>query len=373
MIRSQTLPLIRHLSIPGIVPLDLLRAGELTHLRSLDLIGIDLHKVYEGSLAGELPAVELSNLRELGIPVSAPTPHHCVIPVFRHVVDVAPKLTSVILRGTINSYVLGQVALLARLECLQLADHAYFPAQLAGPWDPIELRHLWKLHISGIQPFVLAMFHTITTTAVTHLHLNVRLDDASILMAGVMLYPSLTHLHLDIKGPGDDYVWTGPRILGKLKPIPNLVSFRFFVSGHVSHTERVNLTNTEAEYICQTWPNLLVVGVGLADHTFFLGILNLPHLQELELNAWRWAEGWVDTCHQLHPALCFLGFSGCPSGWCRHGPIELNLARFPNLQGPHIVPGHGGLGTSIPKWARSNTSSEFESTDDDDNAGGDDE
>lgn len=349
------LPLVKNFRARCDSALELLRAGELasSDLRSLHVSWEALEKEYVGPLAVKLP-----KLKELSVPMSNPTPDTFVIKLFREIVAAAPQLTTVILEGEINGYALEQMDLIPNLESLYLRSSTFHVLSLRCPWKPFQPRHLWKLRISGIHAFTLLMFRMVENTAITHLRIKSYTDDnASDFMAGIMRYRSLTDLWINIAASGDG--WTGARILVQLKSIPNLTSFRFFVRGDMCDDEPANLTDTEAEYICQTWPNLRVVGVALADFAFFQAILDLQRLEELELNAWLWPDGGRDSSDTPHTTLRSLRFTGSPPHWGKNGPVNLNLARFRNLQGPEIIRGNAGVVKNVPRWARA-VSSEVE-------------
>lgn len=283
--------------------------------------------------------------------------HRARLRIFWEIVVSAPHLTKLTLSGVITGPVLQQMGIVSELENLTLHGDSFLP--LRGPWSCIHPSHLCTLFMSGSSEFVMLMIHTVISSAITHLHIKSYAEDnTSGLMADVMLYRNLTDLRLNLQASGDG--WSAASILYELKGIPNLVAFRFFITGYLCLNDPADLTDTEAKYICKTWPNLSVVEVALATHAFFLSILDLTHLEQLQLNAWLWPAGLTDTCKTSHKALSSLRFTGSPSCWAQHGPIEIDLAQFPRLHHPEIVRGHGGYVKNIPRWACSDPeSSEF--------------
>lgn len=296
-------------------------------------------------LAAPLLAVKLPKLKELVVtntgrstsPRMNPDQH--AIRVMQEIILAAPELRKIELGGKIAAWFIQPLSLIAKLESLTLRSTCLSACRLRPTIKDVQLPHLFSVNLSGCHDFVLGCLEGIGTTTFIRLHLDIsEMEDSVPVIAAIMLHRNLRHLHLRIGGWGEAI----EDIIFQLDAIPHLTSLMFFADAPNGGDQPESLTESDAETICEYWPTLQVLGVAIADFDFFLSILNLQELEDLQLNAWFWPSGQMDPLDAPCPAMRSLRFNGSPPHWLAEGPAEVNRKRFPNLESLEVIPGHAG-------------------------------
>lgn len=284
----------------------------------------------------------------------------------RGIVIIAPLLRNLKLEGSPDQGTIYQITKYTQLETLDLSNTHFCDAESMEIFRCLEDMHnlkilmlpaLWPAAMMGtlggfIKPRVLQsltvpagnweVVHALeafVNPTVRDLKItSCRLTDNILheLPLAVMSYQGLHSLHIDLRR------WTTTvtisALLRGLGGIPTLTSVELFCQQHWFRMDQDILTQEDARYIRHIWPGLRVLGVSMVNLDFFLEILNLPQLAELEVNAGFWdAQCWEGVSNEKHPAISSLHLSGSPCFWNEAGAFKEIYARYPRLKSLVIV------------------------------------
>lgn len=222
----------------------------------------------------------------------------------------------------------------------------------------VELDSLTYLSLQGDEDFVLGWLSTITAPALRTLCVKCReLESPGQMLAVIGAKCNLHHLHIQFTFY--DSAWSLPDMITWLDELTELTTFQF-LANVPDCEDPESLTDDDARTIIQLFPNLRVLAVALATFDFFIQVLELPHLEDLTLNAYFWFIGNRDTGTTHCPGLRSLRFSGSPDHWVSGPagskierypcPDTLKMERFPHMTTLEVVAGTGDI-LGDPSWA----------------------
>lgn len=241
-----------------------------------------------------------------------------------------------------------RLTLTHKLESLTICSDSPGAHAWSTSFNTIQLQHLSKLSITGCDDFGIAWLKILKLPTLVQLHIEIfSLEFPEHLLDVIDDHCNLQELHVKLGGWGDGY--TIGDILHSLQNFPNLTTLRFLGDPPDGGDAPEYLDYDDAVTISEYWPKLRVLDVALADMDFFLDVVDLPHLEELTVNAWFWESGFEDPSNVPCPNLRVLRFSGCPPHWATDGPNEIKMHRFPNLTSFEMIPGDGGAERD-PAW-----------------------
>lgn len=241
-----------------------------------------------------------------------------------------------------------RLTLTPKLESLTICSDSPGAHAWSTSFNTIQLQHLSKLSITGCDDFGIAWLKILKLPTLVQLHIEIfSLEFPEHLLDVIDDHCNLQELHVKLGGWGDGY--TIGDILHSLQNFPNLTTLRFLGDPPDGGDAPEYLDYDDAVTISEYWPKLRVLDVALADMDFFLDVVDLPHLEELTVNAWFWESGFEDPSNVPCPNLRVLRFSGCPPHWATDGPNEIKMHRFPNLTSFEMIPGDGGAERD-PAW-----------------------
>lgn len=182
--------------------------------------------------------------------------------------------------------------------------------------------------VRGDEEFVKKWLNDLQITALTTLRIETSgLGDPEVILDTITDQRNLQHLHLQFESWDCD--WTVPDILSWLEDLPELITLKLLANIPDTGDEPESLSGHDAITIAKSWPKLSTLAVALADLNFFINILQLRHLQDLELNACCWVDGFEDPYDFPCPSLRSLYFSGSPDHWDEGDPGDMKLQKIP--------------------------------------------
>lgn len=208
----------------------------------------------------------------------------------------------------------------------------------------IRLATLSSLSLEGDHEFVQGWLSTISTPVLLALRICCPQLEASEQMFELIgATHTLRHLYFEFNTY--DSHWDLRSMLSWFDELTELTTFQF-LSNIPDCDDPEALTDRDARTIAMFFPNLRVLAVALATFDFFTQIVEMPHLEDLKLNAYFWSIDHCDARLTPCPGLQSLRFSGSPDHWVlglSGCPGTVKAERFPNIITLEVVPGTGGI------------------------------
>lgn len=365
---------IRELLVDCVFAFTLMRRGELDTKRMrafrFNWAAVEHDAAWNtGAYAVELPlltdlVVYLDDYREYEFVIGGFCVQSRMMDAISGIARCAPLLRNLKLENSLVCATINTAAALIQLQTLDLSDAVLCDAHnldvfrslenmpnlknlvlptrrssnmLGVSGSPIQPPVLRSLCVPGDHALVNMVMSGFRNPSISDLKINsIRLTNDYRLPMNIMSYSGLKSIHININ-QGNIWSITMAAIVKRLGSMPNLTSCRLFFQQEADHNM---LTREDAIHIRHIWPRLCVLGLSMVDLGFFLEILKLQQLSELQVDAGLWdVQCWEGVSKKKYPGISSLHFSSSPRFWREEGAIEEICTRFPRLKNLVIAKG----------------------------------